>query len=203
LSYTLNFNMGSTMKAIKIHAPKEATLESSAKVPSLRPTYILVKVECVALNPTDWKHIDYLANPGSTVGCDFSGTVVEVGSDVKKQWKKGDRIAGFTHGGNASNTEDGCFAEYAVAKGDYGMKIPEGVSFEDAATLGVGITTIGQGLYQSLELPWPDQPTKEKTPVLIYGGSTSTGLFAIQFAKLYVPFCAGFRLPHLQTVAKS
>jgi len=64
------------------------------------------------------------------------------------------------------------------------MKIPENISYEEAATLGVSITTVGQGLYQSLKLSPPTSPIKDKTPLLIYGGTTGTGLFAIQFAKL-------------------
>lgn len=104
------------------------------------------------------------------MGCDYAGTVVEVGPEVTKSFKKGDRIAGFCHGVNSANTDDGAFGQYAVAKGDVQMKIPDSVSDEEAATLGVGISTIGQGLYQSLGLPMPDEPTKEKIPVLIYGG---------------------------------
>ena len=80
--------------------------------------------------------------------------------------------------------EDGAFGEYLVAKGDIQIKIPDRVGDEDAATLGVGIVTVGQGLYQSLALPWPNAPAKEKFPILIYGGSTATGALAIQMAKL-------------------
>jgi hypothetical protein len=43
---------------------------------------------------------------------------------------------------------------------------------------------VGQGLYQSLELPLPTKPTSEKPILLIYGGSTATGSLAIQYAKL-------------------
>ena len=88
--------------------------------------------------------------------------------------------------GNVANHETGAFAEYVIAKGDVQLKIPDQLSFEEAATLGVGITTVGQGLYQSLGLPLPNQPAKEKFSILIYGGSTATGTLAIQFAKLYV-----------------
>lgn len=73
-----------------------------------------------------------------------------------------------------------------IAKGAVQLKIPDSLSFEEAATLGLGTTTVGQALYQSLGLPLPDQPAKEKFPILIYGGSTATGTLAIQFAKLYV-----------------
>ncbi|KAI9812614.1 MAG: hypothetical protein M1827_004603 [Pycnora praestabilis] len=174
----------STMRAIVIQGPKQAKLVSDAPVPKLRDEYILVKVVAVALNPTDWKHIDFLADKGAIVGCDYAGIVEEVGKGVRKDFKKGDRIAGFVHGGNAVEHEDGAFAEYVIAKYNLALKIPDTVSFEEASTLGVGISTIGQGLYQSLKLPLPTEPAKEKIPLLIYGGSTATGGLAIQFAKM-------------------
>jgi len=111
------------------------------------------------------------------------GTVIEVGPKVTKDFKPGDRIAGFTHGANAVEKEDGCFAEYAMVKGDVQCKVPDSVSDEKASTLGVGITTVGQGLYQSLGLPLPGTG-KLNEPLLVYGGSTATGSLAIQFAHL-------------------
>ncbi|KAK5656800.1 hypothetical protein OQA88_4348 [Cercophora sp. LCS_1] len=171
------------MKAIKITGPREAEIQD-APIPALRDDYVLVKVKAVALNPTDWKHIDFAASPGSTVGCDFAGVVEEVGSKVEKPWKKGDRIAGFTHGSNAVQPEDGCFAQYCAAKGDLGAKIPDHMTDEEASALGVGITTVGQALYQSLGLPLPGSDTKAGFPILIYGGSSATGSLAIQYARL-------------------
>ncbi|KAH9221606.1 chaperonin 10-like protein [Leptodontidium sp. 2 PMI_412] len=155
-----------------------------ASVPVLRDDYILVKVKAVALNPTDWKHVNWLTSEGARIGCDYAGIVEEVGSKVTKPFKKGDRIAGVAHGGNEVNHEDGAFGNIITVKGDLQIKIPDNLSFEEASTLGVGITTVGQGLYQSLQLPLPDKPATEKTYLLIYGGSTATGALAIQFAKL-------------------
>jgi NADPH:quinone reductase-like Zn-dependent oxidoreductase len=84
----------------------------------------------------------------------------------------------------AVQPEDGAFAENIVAKGDIQIRIPDNLSFQEAATLGVGITTVGQALYQSLKLALPTQPIADPVPILIYGGSTATGTLAIQFAKL-------------------
>lgn len=173
-----------TQKAIVITSPKQESLVADRAIPKLRDDYILVKTHSVALNPTDWKHIAFLAPPGVTVGCDYAGTVEEVGKDVKKPFKKGDRVCGFTHGANAVQPEDGAFAEYIVAKGDVQMKVPDNLTFEEAATLGVGVLTVGQSLYQSLKLALPTQPIGHPEPILIYGGSTATGALAIQFAKL-------------------
>jgi NADPH:quinone reductase-like Zn-dependent oxidoreductase len=50
--------------------------------------------------------------------------------------------------------------------------------------LGVGVTTVAQGLYQELGLPLLPAKVKEPTPILIYGASTATGTLAIQYAKL-------------------
>jgi NADPH:quinone reductase-like Zn-dependent oxidoreductase len=159
-------------------------LVTDRHIPALRDDYILVKVVAIALNPTDWKHIDFLAPVGAIIGCDYAGIVEEVGEAVTKPFKKGDRICGFAHGGNAVSLDDGSFAEYITVKGDVQIKIPDNLSFQEAATLGVGVTTVGQGLYQSLKLSHPTRPLEEPEPLLIYGGSTATGTLAIQFAKL-------------------
>ena len=87
--------------AIVIKQAGEAEIRE-VTVPKLRDDYINVKVHAVALNPTDWKHVDYLASPGARVGCDYAGVVVEVGRNVIKNFKKGDRVSGFCHGSNAS-----------------------------------------------------------------------------------------------------
>lgn len=182
----IRFRSFSTMKAIIIHG-KDAKVEERSQ-PKLRDDYLLVKTVAIALNPTDWKHIaGGLAAEGGISGCDFSGYVEEVGSKVTKQWKKGDKIAGVAHGANYSNPEDGAFAEYVAAKGDVQMKMPDSLSFEQAATVSLGAMTCGQGLYEGgLGLNLPTDPTKNGEFVLIYGGSTATGSLGVQYAKLYV-----------------
>ena len=183
----------STQKAVVARSKGVVEVTSSFPVPSdIKPGYVLVKTAAVALNPTDYKHLDREPIPGALAGCDYAGTIEEIGPDVTKAWKVGDRIAGFCHGLVHPDTHDGSFAEYILAKADLGIRVPDKLSFEEAATLGVGITTLGQGLYQSLKLPLPapsskhtdTQPQDNRPYILIYGGSTATGTLAIQFATL-------------------
>lgn len=173
-----------TMKAVVYTEPKQMRLVADRPLPQIRPNTVIVKVVAVALNPTDWKHVSFgMAKEGCVIGVDYAGTVEQSNSP---EWKKGDRIAGFVHGGNSCNIEDGSFAEYIVAPLSTAMKIPSNVSFEDASTLGCGVTTVGQGIFEpgyGLGLNMPTNPTKTPDTLLISGGSSATGSLGIQFAK--------------------
>ncbi|KAM0287694.1 hypothetical protein ACHAQH_000224 [Verticillium albo-atrum] len=159
-----------------------------ADIPKLpADDYILVKTTAVAINPTDWKHVDLadkMGCEGIWVGCDYAGVVEEVGPSVTKEFKKGDRICGPVNGSNGLREVDGSFARYIVVKGDLQIKTPDNISDEEAATLGIAVSTIGQGLYQTLKLPLPSSPAGTPFPILIYGGSTAMGISGIQYAKL-------------------
>jgi NADPH:quinone reductase-like Zn-dependent oxidoreductase len=76
--------------AIVIQAPGRAAIEQ-VPIPRLRQDYLLVQVHAVALNPTDWKHIDLFPSVGARVGCDYAGVVLEVGDGVKDMFKEGGR----------------------------------------------------------------------------------------------------------------
>ena len=67
------------------------------------------------------------------------------------------------------------------------MPIPDGWSFEEAAQLGVAPLTALQCLHQTLELPSPFEAARagdRQRAILIWGGASSIGQYAIQFAKL-------------------
>ncbi|KAJ0120960.1 hypothetical protein J7T55_015699 [Diaporthe amygdali] len=163
-----------------------AVLEPT-KIPTLRDDYVLVKTVAVALNPTDWTTLDAVGDDGTIVGCDYAGIVEDVGRDAAQHFRKGDRIAGFGHGGNDANPENGVFARYIAVKAGLQIHIPDDVSFEAASTVGVGVGSAGYGLYHVLNLQLPDaESNSHGESILIYGGSTATGAVAIQFAKLQV-----------------
>lgn len=99
-------------------------------------------------------------------------------------WQPGDRIAGVTQGSNKCNPSEGVFGDYALVREGVQIRIPDNVSDVDAATIGVAFATTGLVLYQQLSLPWPGSWVSAECFVLVYGGSTSTGSIAVQFAKL-------------------
>ena len=85
----------------------------------------------------------------------------------------------------SKDAESGAFAEYLQVMEHVLLKIPDHLSFEQAATLGVGMTTCGQALYQLLDLPLPPTAvTNQQQTILIGGGSTATAVLGIQYAKL-------------------
>ncbi|GAW20672.1 hypothetical protein ANO14919_101800 [Xylariales sp. No.14919] len=174
----------STNKAVVLVEKGKAEIRE-LPLPKLEPGHILVKVHAVGLNPTDWKNIDnadpYRFNTRS--GCDYAGVVVEVGPGVTKDIKVGDRSSGAVFGANPKDPENGAFGGYAVAKPHVQLKTPPNVTDEEGATFGVSVTTVGQGLYKTLQLPLPNNPAKTPFPVLIYGGSTATGIYGIKYAK--------------------
>ncbi|KAF8151210.1 chaperonin 10-like protein [Mycena galopus ATCC 62051] len=153
---------------------------------------VLVKVAAAAQNPTDWKTILNHQKWGAIVGVDFAGTVVEIHSDVPAELdiKIGDRVAGMVHGSVKTN---GTFAEYTVALAHMLIKLPEAWSFELGAQLANAAYTAWQCLYQSLKLTPPNEVSPDfnvnckpaqNCDILIWGGSTAVGMYAIQLAKL-------------------
>ncbi|PTB46105.1 hypothetical protein M441DRAFT_126557 [Trichoderma asperellum CBS 433.97] len=171
-----------TSKAIIKVAPGKGVIQEGP-TPKVRDGHVIVKTKAVSINPTDWKGLysEKEETIGTKIGCDFAGEVVEVGAGVTN-FKVGDRIAGLSPGANILQKEDGSYGEYLLTQADVQFHNP--LSDEEGATLGVSVFTVGQGLYQNLKLQLPTNPITTGTPILIYGGSTASGLWGIQYAKL-------------------
>ncbi len=139
--------------------------------PKPQPFQILVRVKAAGLNRADLAASRGSGGHGSvggTVGIDWAGEVVEVGSEVKGGFKPGDRVMCAGSGG---------YAEYAVADWGRVVPMPADISFEDAATLPVALGTMHDALVTNGRL-------KRGESVLIQGASSGVGLMAMQIAKL-------------------
>jgi NADPH:quinone reductase len=143
------------------------------ETPNPGPGEILVEVYAVGLNPVDYK----TATGGNAnwsyphiLGLDVAGKVAEIGEGVT-QWKKGDRVVY-----HKDLTKKGGYAEYTVTTAHTVSRIPDNVTFEDAAAL----PTAGYTAYQSL---FRKLPMDQVETILIHGGAGGVGGFAVQLAK--------------------
>ncbi|EJP61203.1 alcohol dehydrogenase [Beauveria bassiana ARSEF 2860] len=119
------------------------------------PQDIIVRVTHVALNPCNWKMIDFSPAIGTVGGNDFSGEVVIVGSHVQR-WNVGDAVCGFLYGldPHAGKTGwAGAFAQYVSVDEGLVMRVSPSLGNAQAACLGAGIVTAGMSLFRSLGLP--------------------------------------------------
>ncbi|OJD12106.1 hypothetical protein AJ78_07242 [Emergomyces pasteurianus Ep9510] len=160
-----------TQKALLAGPNCEPLLTTEYPIPSLPADHILVKTAYVALNPTDWqKMVRNDTIPGALAGCDFSGTVEEIGPNVAKKFIKGEKVMGFNHGFDRVRPTAGAFAEYEITKGDLLLRVPKSLPMDQAASMPLGLYTVNQGLYQGiLKLALPNEPIKGAVPILIYG----------------------------------
>lgn len=81
----------------------------------------------------------------------------------------------------------GTYAEYTIVKASTTFHLPPNISFESGASFPLAFMTAAIALYQHLKVPLPttlQDPAGGKTPILIWGGATAVGAFALQLAKL-------------------
>ena len=139
--------------------------------PKPKPTDILVKIKAIALNRADLGSArgdtSHGAASGKPVGSEFSGEVVEVGGEVR-DFKRGDRVMCHAPGSHA---------EMAVSDWGRAMKIPDGMGFEQAATLPIGLNTLHNALVTAGRL-------KAGEAVMVQGASSGVGIIGLQIAKL-------------------
>lgn len=162
-------------------------ISDNVNVPALGDDIVLVRTRAVGLNPIDTKMKGRLAAPGCVAGMDWAGEVIAIGAKAQTpgEIKVGDRVCGAVIGYDKQNPAVGAFAEIVAATDAGVMKIPEGMSYEQGASLGAVISTIGLALFRSLGVPGnPKCPADKPVDVFVYGGSTATGTMAIQLLKM-------------------
>lgn len=193
----------STQTALVCAGSGEYRLATGVQVVSPPPPgMLLCAVKAVALNPADWKMVDFSATAEFIGGHEFAGEVVQVGSDVEG-FSVGDRVLAPVPGLFGATIDDsnqdtqiarskaGAFCEYVPVAVDMVVRLPEGMSYEDAAGLSVVTYAAGLALYQTLQLPLPSVeplPETKKTAakptyVLVSGGASASGTVAIQLLK--------------------
>lgn len=160
------------MKAI-IYNKKGASKWALSEVekPTVNDDAVLVRVHAVSLNAADYRSAQMGMVPKHRIyGADVAGTVETVGKNVKA-FEPGDAVMG-----DLANFGFGGLAEFVAAPEKAWAAIPQGVSFEAAATLPLAATTALQALRNLGRIETGKR-------VLIVGSAGSVGSFAVQLAK--------------------
>jgi alcohol dehydrogenase len=171
-------------------------------MPKLKPNEVMIKVESAAYNYNDlwaiWGEPLKVPIPHIS-GSDVAGTIVETGEDVTK-FKVGDRVVSHSNiscrvcnmctSGREYDCNDrlvwgfqtgplwGGFAQYTHLQEVNVAKIPDNISFDDAAA----ISMVGMTAWHMLVGRAKIKPGQT---VLIMGGTSGVGMAGIQIAKLY------------------
>jgi NADPH2:quinone reductase len=139
---------------------------------------IVVRVHAASINPSDiaarsvgTRYIPDLVLP-FVPGWDLAGVVHAVGDRVTA-YRVGERVCGMipfaTIGGRV-----GAYAELAAVKADWLAPLPDGVSFDEGATLPLNALTAAQALAFFELLP--------ESRLLVTGASGGVGGFAVSLA---------------------
>ena len=155
------------MRAVVVDPASEGRL-SVAEVdePEPAPSEAVVRVAAVSLNRGEVRRAE-TSEPGFRPGWDLAGTVERAAADGSGP-REGTRVVGFL--------ASGAWAQLAAVPTNALAPLPEGVSFEEAATLPVAGLTALYALDKGGNLLGRD--------VLITGASGGAGQFAMQVARM-------------------
>eukprot|EP01102_Stenamoeba_stenopodia_P000302 TRINITY_DN10280_c0_g1_i1.p1 TRINITY_DN10280_c0_g1~~TRINITY_DN10280_c0_g1_i1.p1 ORF type:complete len:346 (-),score=67.34 TRINITY_DN10280_c0_g1_i1:66-1103(-) len=174
------------MKAVVLEKPGDVPdslrVVNDRPIPQPGPGEVRVNVKAAGLNPVDYKIASrgvpkWEGNYPIVLGLDVAGTIDALGEGVNpEQYPIGTRVL---YHGNLSLPHGG-YAEKAIVTAKAIARIPENVSFADAAALPCAGMTAYQALYRKLHIL---DFTMRKS-ILITGASGGVGGFAVQLAAL-------------------
>ena len=140
--------------------------------PRPEPGEVIIDITSTAVNRADLlqREGNYPPPTGATdiLGLECAGTIVSVGAALTMD-RIGERVTALLNGG-------GYAQKVAIPLGQV-MSVPEGVSILDAGALPEVACTVWSNLTKVLQL-------REGSTILIHGGGSGIGTFAIQVAKV-------------------
>ena len=166
-------NIPSQMRAIEITTPggPEVLRPGQRPVPAPAAGEVLIEVAFAGVNRPDvlQRKGGYAPPPGASdiPGLEVSGTIVTLGAQVK-EWKVGDEVCALVTGGG--------YAEFVNAPAVQCLRIPKGLTLEQAASLPETFFTVWVNVFERGGL-------KNDETLLVQGGSSGIGVTAIQMAR--------------------
>jgi NADPH:quinone reductase-like Zn-dependent oxidoreductase len=178
-----------TFKAAVVPSPGKQHIVVDRSLPPLQSGEVAIKITATAINPIDWKmrdHEVFIADYPAVLGSDAAGEIAAIGPDVSG-FSIGERV--FFQG-IIGNYDASTFQQYAKIDAALVAKTPGNISDDQASGIMLASLAALTAFYdktgQGLPAPWDkggDQ-VGDGAAVVIIGGSSSMGQYAIQLARL-------------------
>jgi putative PIG3 family NAD(P)H quinone oxidoreductase len=151
--------------------PPEVLIWQNVPDPVPTPREVLIRIAAAGVNNADLLQrqgrYPVPSNASPILGLECSGEIIGIGSEVG-EWKLGDRVCALLNGGG--------YAEQVAVSADLVLPLPHGVDLIDAAGLPEAACTVYSNMSMVANLC-------SGMHVLIHGGGSGIGTFAIQWAK--------------------
>ncbi|KAI6281641.1 hypothetical protein MCOR07_007574 [Pyricularia oryzae] len=166
-------------------------------IPSPGPGEVLIRNRSIAVNPIDWKQQTLgvmVESYPKILGSDIAGVVVEAGPAVDN-FKPGDRVLAAAPSITTNNADKSAFQTFTVVPASYATKIPDSLTFNQAATLPMAVNTASIAFFANLNLPLPptgpaaEQHRAPASPIpgdvlLVWSAGSSVGRAVVQIARI-------------------
>ena len=165
------------MKAVLMEGFGGVDVLKVGEVPKPQPAagQLLIRVMATSINRPDLvqRGGKYPPPPGESdiLGLEVAGVIEDLGPGVVG-WKKGDRVMSLVGGGG--------YAEFAVAYANHPMRIPDSMSFDEAACVCESYITAFLNVFILGELA-------DDQIALLHGGGGGVNTAAVQLSKALVP----------------
>lgn len=162
------------MKSVRVKTfGSEEVLELvDCEVPSPEAGEVLIRVAAIGVNPVEAyiRAGTYPVLPPLpyTPGGNMAGTIVSCGAEAGN-WQPGDRVY-------SSATRSGAYAAYAVCNAGQIYRLPDGITFQQGAALGIPAAAAWRGLFIR-------GGARQGERVLVHGASGAVGQAALQLAR--------------------
>lgn len=173
------------MKAIRVNEWGKPVQVEDIPEPKPNDDEVLIRVHAASINPFDSAvqagYMQSMAKTPMTLGSDFAGEVVAVGSNIT-HLKAGDAVYGLSPLGT------GAFAEYTTAKAHEVTHKPKSLDYISSAAVPLPSMAAWKSLFELLQV-------KSGERLLILGASGNVGGLAVQLAKSEGAFVYGMDIP--------
>jgi len=173
------------MKAIRLNDWGKALELEDIPQPEPNENEALIRVHAASINPFDTAvqagYLQNMARTPLTLGTDFAGEVVAVGSNIT-HLKPGDAVYGLCPLGA------GAFAEYTTAKAHEVAHKPQSLDYISSAAVPLPTMAAWISLFELLQV-------KSGERLLIHGVAGNVGSIALQLAKAEGVFVYGMDRP--------